>query len=115
MSTQLTIDGREEPWPPPAPHHLTERQRELLRYLADVYGVEPFRTGAAGRHFADPSGALRRLERLGLVCSLGRGRWQRIPEGAPIPFVPIYVNGRLIGSGTVGLANALAAMVEAPK
>jgi hypothetical protein len=56
---------------------LTDRQRDLLRYVAVVYDAgESFPTGMAGRFFVDASGALRRLEALGRVCHVGRGKWR---------------------------------------
>lgn len=58
---------------------LTERQRDLLRFmrLAVIVGTRDVR-----KFYADPYGALRRLERLGLVQPVldphdpqGRPRW----------------------------------------
>jgi hypothetical protein len=72
---QLTLDGGAVPYPLPKPRHVTDRQRDLLRFVASVYGHEPFPTGMAGTFFGDPSGALRRLEALGRVRHIRRGRW----------------------------------------
>lgn len=78
MPDQLTIDGGSVPYPLPPPRHLTERQRRLVRYLR--FYVEqkarPFPTAEAVLYFADPSGALRRLEALGLVERIARGYWR---------------------------------------
>jgi hypothetical protein len=70
---QLTVDGRSVPYPLPKPRHLTARQRDMLVILtaSDV----PMTTREVGRLYADPSGALRRLERMGLVERVSRGKW----------------------------------------
>jgi hypothetical protein len=73
MAEQLTITGGSVSHPPPRARHLTERQRELLRMLR-VWGEVS--TRAARLYYADPSGALGRLEALGLVERVGRGRWR---------------------------------------
>src|SRR4051812_7231009 len=73
--TQLTIDGGEVPFPLPRPRQLTERQRSLWLWAAMWPGRE-ITTADAGRFFADPSGALRRLEAFGRVEWIGRGRWR---------------------------------------
>jgi hypothetical protein len=66
--SQLPLDGVA----PAAPgsRRLTERQRDLLRFmrLAMIVGV-----GDVRRFYADPHGALRRLERIGLVAR--EGQW----------------------------------------
>lgn len=72
MDHQLTFDGRAEPLPLHKAKTLTQRQRDLLLWLRMTY---PTTTASAGRFYADPSGALRRLEALGLVERVSRGRW----------------------------------------
>jgi hypothetical protein len=74
---QLTIDGREVPFPLPAPFRLTERQRELLRYMraVDSWGAT-FHTGDARRFFRDATGAMRRLEAAGVVEHTAHGTWR---------------------------------------
>jgi hypothetical protein len=74
---QLTFDGREVPHPLPKPRAMTERQRQLWLWGAFTPENE-FTTADAGRFFADPNGALRRLETFGRVRRLGRGRWRAI-------------------------------------
>lgn len=72
MSEQLTLVGE-----PVAPRRLTERQHQLLevvRWFGEYGAALP--TREARRFYVDPSGALRRLERLGLVRRAGRGRWR---------------------------------------
>jgi hypothetical protein len=77
MDEQLRLDGDAVPYPLPRARHLTERQRDLLRYVAVVYDqAESFPTGMAGRFFVDASGALRRLEAMGRVRRIGRGKWR---------------------------------------
>jgi predicted RNA polymerase sigma factor len=77
MDEQLRLDGPAVPYPLPRPRHLTERQRDLLRYVAIVYDAgQSFPTGMAHRFFVDASGALRRLEALGRVSQVGRGKWR---------------------------------------
>lgn len=73
MSDQLTIDGRAVPHPPPRPRRLTERQRELVRVL--VAGEQATSTADVHRLYADASGALRRLEALGLARHVAHGKW----------------------------------------
>ena len=74
---QLTIDGELVPYPLPPPRRLTTRQRALLRFIrADP---APIAARQARHFFADPYGALRRLEALGLVRRRGRGRWEAKP------------------------------------
>ena len=70
---QLTIDGREVPYPLPPPKHLTTRQHDFLLVL--TAGDDPMTTADVRRFFADASGAMRRLEALGLVVHVARGRW----------------------------------------
>lgn len=76
---QLTFDGGSVPYPPPRPRRLTERQRLLVRYMRFYVAMRPdlpaFPTWAACLYYADPHGALRRLEALGLVHRAGRGWW----------------------------------------
>jgi len=71
---QLTLDGGAVPYPIPPPRRLTERQRYLLAYMRarsnptmPTYLARPF--------YVDPYGALRRLERMGLVQRVARGKW----------------------------------------
>lgn len=68
---QLVLGGGEVEHPP-RPKRLTYRQRELVAFLT-TYG--PKRTGEIPTH-TDQSGALRRLERLGLVTRGFDGRWR---------------------------------------
>jgi hypothetical protein len=78
---QLLLDGSGEvPFPMRAGRRLTERQRELLRFIrwAGRHG-SPIVTYEARVFYADPHGALRRLEALGLVCRAGRGCWKAAP------------------------------------
>lgn len=76
---QLLLDGGEVVHPMRV-RHLTERQRELLRFIrwAGRHG-SPIVTYEARVFYADPHGALRRLEALGLVCRAGRGCWKAAP------------------------------------
>jgi hypothetical protein len=74
---QLTIDGELVPYPLPKPRTMTTRQRDLWLWAAFTPENE-FRTGDVRRFFADPHGALRRLEAFGAVKRLGRGRWRAI-------------------------------------
>lgn len=73
MPDQLTIDGGSVPYPLPPPRHLTERQRELLRLMR---AGGPRWTFECRQVYADPTGALRRLEALGLVERIARGYWR---------------------------------------
>lgn len=69
---QITFDGELVPYPPPSPRRLTQRQRDLVLY------VRCWRTVTitdVRRFYADPHGALRRLETFGLVKRAGRGEW----------------------------------------
>ena len=70
---QLSMDGAAVLFPMPAPRRLTERQRDLLRYARAHGGIT---TREARRFYADASGALWRLECLGLVRQTGRGVWE---------------------------------------
>jgi hypothetical protein len=70
---QLTLDGGSVPYPIPKQPTLTERQRDLLLVL--TAGDGPMRTRDVRRFYADASGALRRLQRLGLVTQVSRGWW----------------------------------------
>jgi hypothetical protein len=74
MDEQLTFDGAPVAYPLPRPRHLTERQRDLWLWAATTT-PNGFTTADAGRFFADPSGALRRLESFGRVRRLARGLW----------------------------------------
>lgn len=77
MSEQLTIDGELVAYPPPRPRQLATRQRDLLRWLRLLSTVwaDGVPTRMVGQFYADPSGALRRLEALGLVRRVSRGKW----------------------------------------
>lgn len=70
---QLTIDGGEVAYPLPRPKRLTTRQHDFLLVL--TAGDEPMATRDVRRFFVDASGAMRRLEALGLVRQVRRGRW----------------------------------------
>jgi hypothetical protein len=74
---QLTIDGAEVPYPLPTPRRLNPRQRELWLYAALAPGGF-ITTGQASRFYADPSGALRRLEDFGVMRRLDHGRWRAV-------------------------------------
>lgn len=79
MNWQLTLDDRAEPYPPPARRPLTGRQRGLLEWMRRTGET---RTMEAGAFFVDASGAMRRLERLGLVERVSRGHWRTTtPKG----------------------------------
>jgi hypothetical protein len=71
---QGTLDGAWVPYPPPRPWHATDRQRALLRFMR--HDPAPIRTVQARHFYADASGALRRLEAMGLVERVGRGKWR---------------------------------------
>lgn len=73
MNWQLTLDDRAEPYPPPAHRLLTARQRDLLRW---VRRSGETRTLEANMFFADAHGAMRRLERAGLIEHVKRGWWR---------------------------------------
>lgn len=73
---QLTFSGGSVSHPAPAPVRLTERQRDLMRVLRFRGEIT---TAGADLFFIDGGGALRRLERLGLVCHVARGRWEAAP------------------------------------
>jgi hypothetical protein len=103
MPRQLTIDGREEAHPPRLAG-LTERQREVLRFIRGRSEVRPIEVGLvlhAGRErpcrqaqqapghsprsgaccaytSSDGSAALRRLAARGLVERVAHGRWRAI-------------------------------------
>ena len=70
---QLTTDGEFVPWMQAPPHRLTERQRDLMRFVRFRGGIT---TRDARRFYADAGGALRRLEVLGLVKRRGNGGWE---------------------------------------
>jgi hypothetical protein len=70
---QLDFDGGGVSYPMPRPHRLTERQRELLRLMR---AGGPRWTCEVVPFYADASGALRRLEKLGLVERVARGYWR---------------------------------------
>lgn len=80
---QLTIYGKLEPYPLRKPRRLTERQRNLVRYMrfwvAMKHNGAAFPTREASLYYADPAGALRRLEALGLVARVARGKWVATP------------------------------------
>lgn len=97
MSPQLTLDGREVVVPRLRP--LTDRQRELLRFIRERGVVRPIEVGQimhAGRpnrchrcdHLgscpyvsSDGSDALRRLALRGLVARRARGQWVAVISG----------------------------------
>lgn len=70
---QITLDGELVSYPLARPRHLTERQRDLLRWMRTT---PPISTGQARRFYADASGALGRLETMGLVKRVERGKWR---------------------------------------
>jgi len=70
---QLTIDGELIEHPTPRPRRLTERQRDLLRFIRFA-GV--IYTREAHRYYIDANGALRRLEAVGLVRRRSGRRWE---------------------------------------
>ena len=80
--TQLGLDGRETAHPMPKPRPLSERQRDVLRYMRRHELVRPRDVGlvmSAGRErWASNDGysALKRLERRGLVEHVERGKWR---------------------------------------
>jgi len=74
----LTVDGREEPFPGARVHRLTERQRELVRFVATYDSIL---TLEAKMFYADAHGALKRLEALGLIEHVRRGRWRIVVHG----------------------------------
>lgn len=88
--SQLGLDGHEQPHPVRAPKPLTDRQRELVRYMREHGVVRPREIGVlmhAGRRSiasklqhasSDGCDALRRLERRGLVERVERGRWRLV-------------------------------------
>jgi hypothetical protein len=70
---QLRLDGGADPYPPPAPKRLSDRQTILARLLR-IRGE--LRTREAAGLYVDPSGALGRLERIGLARrGPVRGHW----------------------------------------
>lgn len=101
MTAQLGLDGTEVPYPVRRPTPLTDRQREILAYVRLHGVVRPVEVGRM-MHFgrkhphgavlllppaplgccehasSDGCGALRRLERRGLVRRVARGQW--VPE-----------------------------------
>jgi hypothetical protein len=94
-NVQLGLDGRETAHPVTHPQPLTERQRELVRYIRLHGVVRPIEIGrlmhdgrptpprGAERHASsDGVDALKRLEARGLVERVKRGKWRaRIVEG----------------------------------
>ena len=72
---QLTIDGASVPHPLPAPRRLNARQRDLWLWAAMAPGGF-ITTAQARRFYADPAGALRRLEAFGVMRRLEHGRWR---------------------------------------
>jgi hypothetical protein len=73
MSEQLTLDGS----PARLARRMTSRQRDLWLWIA----FEPdatISTVVARRFFRDASGALRRMEQLGVVEQVKRGKWRAI-------------------------------------
>jgi hypothetical protein len=98
VSPQLTIDGREVEVPRIYP--LSNRQRELLRFIRSHGVVRPIQVGMLmhrGRanpcllcllhgtpcQYASSDGydALARLARRGLVMRIQRGRWTAVVSG----------------------------------
>jgi hypothetical protein len=92
MSTQLGLDGRETSHPVRRAIPLTNRQREVLRFVRsriDVRPIEvgrimrdgrgtPLRLGAERHVSSDGADALKRLERRGLVERVSRGHWRAV-------------------------------------
>lgn len=89
--TQLGLDGRATPYPLRRPRPLSDRQREVLRFMQTNGDVRPVQIGMlmhAGRsttrlHLdryasSDGSDALRRLAKRGLVERVHRGVWRVI-------------------------------------
>ena len=72
---QLTIDGGAVPHPLTAPRRLNHRQRDLWLWAA-MAPTGSITTGDARRFYADPAGALRRLEAFGVMRRLERGTWK---------------------------------------
>lgn len=96
---QLGLDGHETPYPMRKTRPLSDRQREVLRWMRTFESVRPFQVGrmmhAAGKHpigwilasgtgpcckhaSSDGSDALRRLAKRGLVERVRRGSWRLI-------------------------------------
>lgn len=75
MDYQLTIDGDEVPMGKRPPKALTFRQRELYWFVAIQIPLH-VTTAECRLFFRDPSGALRRLEALGLIEHVERGKWR---------------------------------------
>lgn len=79
---QLGLDGRETEHPITRPRPLSDRQRELLRYMRGRDVVRPVeigqKFGSAPRRHASSDGvdALKRLEARGLVERVARGQWR---------------------------------------
>lgn len=84
MPWQLTLGGGEVPYPMSAPKTLNHRQRDLLNYMRAGEGGT-IDTVTAYLFYADPTGALRRLEVLGLVEHVAIGKWRltATPNGRP--------------------------------
>jgi predicted transcriptional regulator of viral defense system len=70
---QITLEGEAVPFPLPAPRRLTERQRALMNHVRWQGSI---RTRDVGNVYRDPSGALGRLERRGLIHRVKRGHWR---------------------------------------
>ena len=102
---QLTLDGREVEHPVRFGTPLSERQREILRFIRSRREVRSYEVGAmmhAGREAgctkrfpddgvkrlpccpyasADGTDVLNRLRNRGLVERIGWGRWRALPDG----------------------------------
>jgi hypothetical protein len=76
-SDQLDFDGHATPFPLPPARRLTERQRDMLRWMR-AWDDSPITTREARRFFADPTGALKRLEKMGLIYCSARGFWKPV-------------------------------------
>lgn len=88
--SQLGLDGRESLHPVRRVRPLTDRQREVLRFVRSTVYVRPVEVGrvmragrvtaprrGAERHVSsDGVDALERLERRGLVEHVARGCWR---------------------------------------
>lgn len=75
---QLLLGGGAAPVPLRTPRSLTERQRDLLRWVRWHGSIT---TREARRWYVDPSGACGRLVELGLLERQGRGTYVPRPGG----------------------------------